>query len=273
MTNSKVVWATDLHLDFALEKQRKIFWDSLKNVDKLIISGDIADGPKLKTYLQEINNHTSGNYYFTLGNHDYYGFKIHEVHDVVEKFCKKNSRAKWLRKSPNGFEQLFDDVAIVGNSSWYDCKWGTANGTVILRDFGEIKDFKFLPRFTPLMFDAFLNLAKQTAEEMKIALTNAFKQYDKVIAVMHVPPFVEAALYQGKPSNKYFLPFYTSKTMGDMLRILMSYYVDKRLIVLCGHTHGEGVYDAEHNIRVYSGRSEYFFPEICKEIDQSIWSW
>ena len=269
----KVFWATDLHLDFALEKQRKDFWESLKDIDELIISGDIADGPKLKHFLKEIDKNISGNYYFTLGNHDHYGFFIHETHDVVRRFCKKHPRAKWLKISDKGFEKLFDDVAIVGNSSWYDCKWGRADGSVVLRDFGEIKDFKTLPRFTPLMFDAFINLANNAAKEMKEAITNAFQEYEKVIAVMHIPPFPESTFHKGKQSNKYFLPFYTSKAMGDMLKSLMNYYVDKKLVVLCGHTHGEGVYDAEHNLRVYSGEAEYFFPALHKKIDNAIWSW
>ncbi len=81
-----------------------------------------------------------------------------------------------------------------------------------------------------------------------------------------MPPFREAAWYQGHPSGDDFLPFFACKAVGDVLLATARLHPGCQMLVLCGHTHGGGEIQVLENLRVLTGPAEYGKPEIERVI-------
>ena len=81
-----------------------------------------------------------------------------------------------------------------------------------------------------------------------------------------MPPFREACIYEGKISNDDWLPHFSCKAVGDVLRDIMSQHPQRNLTVLCGHTHGSGTADILPNLRVHTGAAVYGEPAIQKPL-------
>jgi len=274
----EILWATDVHFPFAASQQLDKFFDKARTGNALIITGDISGGTDIKQWLERMDEELDIPIYFILGNHDYYNRSIAEVNGIVEKFCKKHSNFRWLTKSPNGFEELDDDVAIVGHEGWYDCYYGRVTGNVVLNDFTHINDFKAAyyasvyghngkKPISQLLIDEFRKLALEATRHFTRALPEAFKDHDKVVLATHVPPFKGAAWHKGRRSDEDFLPFFTCKSIGDFLKIFMKANPDKELLVLCGHTHSPGEVQILKNLKVLTGSGEYRFPEIHMSLE------
>lgn len=88
-------------------------------------------------------------------------------------------------------------------------------------------------------------------------LESAASKCAHIIAVTHVPPFQEAAWYQGRTSGDDFLPYFASKTVGDVMQKVMQAHPQSDLLVLCGHTHSGGEIKVLDNLRVLTGEAEY----------------
>jgi len=260
----KILWATDIHLNFAGEKELNRFCDEINLADALIISGDITGGRKAD--LELLSEKISVPIYFVLGNHDYYGCSFSEMNGIVGRLCNKKDNLRWLSRASGGYE-LLNGVPIVGHEGWYDCHFGMP-GRLVLNDFMQIKDFRplYLTGVESLLFEKFREKAKQAADHFRSALSRVFQQYDKAILVTHVPPFKEAAWHQGQMSDKIWLPYMSSKIAGDALIDIMNSNQDKKLLVLCGHTHSEGQVQMLPNLKVLTGKAVYRFPEISKDL-------
>lgn len=100
-------------------------------------------------------------------------------------------------------------------------------------------------------------LADESAQHFENVLETAASQNPNIIAVTHVPPFREAAWYQGKPSNDDFLPYFASKAAGDVMVKVMKAHPRSNLLVLCGHMHDGGGIKVLDNLRVLTGEAEY----------------
>ena len=111
-----------------------------------------------------------------------------------------------------------------------------------------------------------MTLADEAARHFQNVLETAVSQYPNVIAVTHVPPFREAAWYQGKPSNDDFLPYFASKDVGDVMQKVMQAHPKAKLMVLCGHTHGGGEIQVLENLRVLTGEAQYGKPRISRTL-------
>jgi hypothetical protein len=96
------------------------------------------------------------------------------------------------------------------------------------------------------------------ANQIKEAVRSKFKS---IVVLTHVPPFVEACTYKGRPSDKEFLPYFSSKMMGDTLLRAAKSFPDVHFTVLAGHTHGVGNIRMD-NITVVVGGAEYKNPEV-----------
>ncbi len=83
-----------------------------------------------------------------------------------------------------------------------------------------------------------------------------------VIVATHVPPFGEAAWYQGRPSADDYLPFFACKAVGEFLLEAARSHPKCQIIVLCGHTHGGGEIQVAESLRVVTGPAEYEQPRI-----------
>ncbi len=54
-----------------------------------------------------------------------------------------------------------------------------------------------------------------------------------------MPPFKEACLHKGEISGDDWLPYFSSKVIGDVLTEVAQENPSVEFLVLCGHTHSE----------------------------------
>ncbi len=260
-----LAWLTDIHLNLLGSDTRRNFYKEIiaTQCDAILISGDIAEAPCLTEILNEMAKDISKPIYFVLGNHDYYGSQINEVRKIVIDLTQKNHNLLWL--SALGIEQLNNEIFIVGEDGWADGRLGDyQNSKVILHDSRLIADlfqekicgkFKLLEKMQQLADKDAINL-KQKFEDI------AIKNPKKIIVLTHVPPFKEACLHMGKVSDDNWLPYFSSKAMGDVLLNVAKENLSIEFVVLCGHTHSQANYRASDNLTIKVGKAEYNEPII-----------
>lgn len=270
----KIVWASDLHFDHARSSDIQTFFNRVKNsgANMLVICGDISGGTNLSKWLARLELELDIDIRFVLGNHDFYGSsfdKIYqEVKDIVKNSTYNNNGfpiLKWL--TDNVIETISDGVALIGHDGWYDTRTGIT-GKIIMNDFRFINDFKTSFFVSPvLLHDKIKEIADISTTYINKTISEVLKTYSKVILVTHVPPFSDAAWYDGRTSGPEFLPYYCATNTGKVLREHMKNNPDKELLVLCGHTHGEGEVDILPNLKVKTAGAEYGYPDIQGVID------
>jgi Calcineurin-like phosphoesterase len=200
--------------------------------------------------------------YFVLGNHDRYGSTFANTESVVKRLATQFSHMVRL----NGCQviRLNKSVALVGIDGWADGLGGEGAATKArINDFYQILDFATDPE--PQVFRAMKELAHKYAQALKPSLLKALKHYQTTIVATHVPPFEGAAWHEGAPSSADYQPFFSSPTMGNLIKSAASEHPGKSVLVLCGHTHSPGNY-RDGNILVLTGGARYGFPEISQTI-------
>lgn len=155
---------------------------------------------------------------------------------------------------------------LLGQDGWADGRYGDyTNSRVALNDSQMIADLfqkKIIGKY-PLL-EKMQELADADAKLLEKNIQNAINQYNpkKIIVLTHVPPFKEACLYQGKISNDDYLPYFSSKAIGDTLLKMAEENSIIEFLVLCGHTHGKVCYQPLSNLIIKVGAAEYYQPEI-----------
>ena len=119
----------------------------------------------------------------------------------------------------------------------------------------------------PALAEALNVLGDEAARHLERTLRQAVSDYSSVIALIHVPPFKEAAWYEGKHSDDNYLPHFACKATGDAMRRVMHNQPHSRLLVLCGHTHGQGEVQVTENMSVLTGGAEYRKPMLQRVFD------
>ena len=260
----RLAWATDNHLDHASEGARRRFCQSVQEqADALIVTGDIAESHILGTALTALVTLTDRPVYFVLGNHDFYRGSVAGTRRQVEYVV--GERLVYLSQS--GVVELTPNTALVGHDGWADARLGDLDSSeVILNDFLLIDDLQCW-RDTrtlnkPALRRALEALGDEAAAYLKSVLAPAAERYPNVIVATHIPPFREAAWYEGRPSADDFLPFFACKAMGDALLEAARAHSQCQILVLCGHTHGGGELQVRENLRVLTGAAECGQPKV-----------
>src|SRR5262249_3953346 len=106
------------------------------------------------------------------------------------------------------------------------------------------------------------DLGDQEASRLRDPLREALARYPRVIVATHVPPFKEACWHEGKVSNDDWLPHFTCRAVGEVLREAALAHPEKKIRVLCGHTHGDGAAEILPNLKVVTGGAEYGEPRV-----------
>lgn len=265
---ARLCWITDPHLDFVSDSNITEFLEKIKsnNIDMLLITGDISNANLLERHLKKIESHLQIPIYFVLGNHDFYGSSIRKVEQLVRDMCFKSKYLTWLNESgivhtifPN------DNTVIIGHGGWYDCQYGDyKNSRVELNDFYQIKDFIGLDKNKRL--DYFMSLADEASASIGTSLNKCLErdEIQTIYIATHVPPFRESSVYAGKISDDNWAPYFTSKCLGDRLVKIMKRRInmDKDIIVLTGHSHGEAEVKILDNLTVKTGKAVYYYPQI-----------
>lgn len=259
-------WATDIHLNFLAVTDRRRFLESVRRqVDALVITGDIAESNSIGDMLRQIDTWLERPVYFVLGNHDCYRGSVAGTRASVAEMVNGSKNLVYL--SGAGIAELTPNTCLVGHDGWADARLGDySKSDIIVNDFLLIdelrcwKDPHTLDK--PALRQALRALGDEAAGYLKGFLALAAKQYPNIIVATHVPPFREAAWHKGRPSGDAYLPYFSCKAVGEVLLAVANSHPACQLLVLCGHTHGGGEVQVLDNLRVVTGTAEYGKPEI-----------
>jgi 3',5'-cyclic AMP phosphodiesterase CpdA len=263
----RIAWLTDIHMNFLptpVQVNRLFSQILAQNPDVVLVSGDIGEARSLARYLPMFDSRLQRPVYFVLGNHDFYFGSFAGVHGLVDRLCGESKWLKWLNRA--GVVELTPATALVGHDSWADGRCGDyEHSDVILNDFVYINDLAGLSKQA---LGAKLNaLGDEAADTFARLLPEAFRKYQRVILLTHVPPFAEACWYEGQVSGDEFLPHFACKAVGSTLLEIMSGLPDRHLTVLCGHTHNGGTLRLRDNLIVRVGQAEYGVSQVQDVLD------
>ncbi len=267
----QLAWLTDIHLNFLDGTERRRFLESVKGqADVVAVSGDIGESHDVVKYLQEMEEIVRKPIYFVLGNHDFYRSSIAKTRVEATELARESKFLNYL--TAMGVCELAADTAIIGHDGWPDGRLGDYwNSDVILNDHLLIAEIsKWYEGFVldkRGLSKTLTALADEATRHFERVLNEAASQYRNIIAITHVPPFREAAWYQGKVSGDDYLPYFACKVVGDVLQSVMEAHSQANLLVLCGHTHSGGELQVSDNLRVLTGEARYKNPVIQQVLE------
>ncbi|MEW6738106.1 MAG: metallophosphoesterase [Acidobacteriota bacterium] len=256
-----MAWTTDIHLNFLKRDALEKFCQKIlePQPDALLISGDIAEAPSINSYLRTLENRLQIPIYFVLGNHDFYRGSISQVRESIIELTSHSRLLHWLPKA--GVVEITSETALVGHDTWADGRFGDyENSPVLLNDYVLIEELSWLEKNERLM--KIQSLAEEAAAYLRTVLPNALEKYRRVIVLVHVPPFKESCWHEGRISDDNWLPHFSCKSVGDLLLEMMQQHTDREMLVLCGHTHGQGETQMLPNLLVKTGGAIYGKPAV-----------
>jgi 3',5'-cyclic AMP phosphodiesterase CpdA len=262
----RLAWITDIHLDFVGPDQLELFCARLLEArpDAILLSGDISQAHRLTDDLARLSALLKLPIYFVLGNHDFYRGSIASVRVRIEAFCQVCPLLRWLPCA--GLVALTPQTGLLGHDGWADGRNGNYIASdVMLNDYLYIGEFIGLDsrqRLTRLQA-----LGDEAAEYFRKLLPEALERFRRLIMLTHVPPFREACWHQGRISDDNWLPHFSCRAVGEVLRKAMAARPDRELLVLCGHTHGAGEVSILPNLRVLTGGADYGRPALQRVLD------
>ena len=267
----RLAWLTDIHLNLVSADRWWDLMDSVKHgADIVAISGDIAESPTVSECLAKIARVIKKPIYFVLGNHDFYRGSVASTRKQITRIAQDSQYLHYLTAMQS--VELTPKTALIGHDGWADTNFGDyRRSDVILGDHQLIAELA--PWFDGARIDksnlrrAMTSLAAAAARHFKVVLEEAASKHSNVIAVTHIPPFQEAALYRRQPSDDHFLPYFACRIVGDVMRSIMQQHPNSNLLVLCGHTHSQAEVQVLDNLRVLTGAAEYGRPRICQILD------
>lgn len=275
-----LIWTTDIHLNFLKHWHAGNFGrrvaEAYPEADTMVVTGDIAESKSIVRLLTEFQEGLGKKILFLLGNHDYYGDSIDNTHAKIAAL--NNPNLVWLDQTE---PLVFEDFALVGAYAWYDGLNGVPQKTpIILHDFDSVAEFRRIFNEVEWMLLArsgsrnpllktLRTYAKESVNKLRPKLEQALQLKNNVIVATHVAPFEGAAWHQGKISNPDWQPWFSCQHMGDMLLEVAEAHPDRKILVLCGHSHSPGVYRPMENLLVLTGESEYRDPRVSGIIDAS----
>ena len=262
---ARLVWLTDLHLNFVRSDAVGRLADEIRaeRPDALLVGGDTGEAHDVFDYLGRLADSTGVPVYYVLGNHDYYRGSIAGVRAASAGL----GRPELINMSQRGPVFVTPNTALVGHDGWGDGRLGNAESTpVVLNDVFLIEELQTAAASGSLLAELG-RLGDEGAAHLRAALPPAHDAAGRVIILTHVPPFAGAAWHDGKTSDADWLPFFACQAVGEAILEIAADYPAKRILVLCGHTHGEGVFRAAANVEVWTGGAAYGRPKVRRVIE------
>lgn len=288
-------FATDIHLDHVKAHKGKpgqvdyskicrVAKAMTKEVDALVLGGDLSTGHQLKDHLGAFLKGAQCPVYFVLGNHDMWCLHEDKIWEVAKGF-----------EGSLDFQdvvELDEETALVGVSGWYDTRAGNVfSPGIIMPEFetttrlmgkGPIRAFRH-QIWAPETLHEVHAICKNWADEQTKAflpkLEKAAQSYRRVFVVTHVPPWIDVCWSEnGKLSrdcSPEWLPWSVNVGLGMQIEALAEDFPEVQFRVLSGHTHGEGTFNVAWNVRAYSGKAKYGMPRLAKVFDtedESLWA-
>ncbi len=257
----KVGWLSDIHLNFFNNGELDQFFQSLvlSKADVWLLSGDIGEAGSIVFFLRSFESAIQGRIFFILGNHDFYRGSISSVKREVGLFTETSACSMWLTSA--GPQRLTDDVALVGDDSWADARFGDPLGsTVELNDFHLIKELQGLSKRERIIL---LNrLGDEAAARLEPKLNQAATIGQKILILTHAPPFRESTWHRGCVSADDWIPWFSCQAVGKVILRCAESNPDSDFLVLCGHTHSAGEYSPVKNVHVLTADADYGKPRV-----------
>jgi len=258
---TRVAWLTDIHLDILDEQRREEVladWSTCE-ADAFLIGGDIGEAATLTQFLSRIDEVLQRPIYFVLGNHDYYRDSIRRVREEMAALCEKRPRLHYL--THDAPHQLAPGIALIGHDGWADARIGDYEGSaVMLHDYELIDELKQLGKLE--RWPRLKQLGDEAAAHIDQTLTAALATSSHVYLLTHIPPTRSSCWYNGEVSDDEWAPHFTCKAVGDVILRIMREQRERRLTVLCGHTHSPGETRPLPNVQILTGHAEYGQPEV-----------
>lgn len=258
---SRAAWCTDIHLNFLDDGQRQAFIRDVQaaNPDVLLISGDIGEAPSVAGYLEELHAALNCRICFVLGNHDFYKGSIAGVRGRIAALAERHPRLQYL--TAEGVVPLSPGTCVVGHDGWADARLGDfANSGIMLNDYLLISELSCLGKSE--LARTLNALGDEAAAHLRESLEDALAAYPSVMVITHVPPFAESCHFRQRPSDPQWLPHFSCAAVGEVLLQAMQRHPERRMTVLCGHTHCHVEAQILSNLRVITGGAEYGRPVV-----------
>ena len=268
--SKRIFWLTDIHLNFLTPEAVGKFLAELaaQSPDAVLIGGDIGEAESVVAYLTQIEEALACPVYFVLGNHDFYGGSIKGTRSRVSQLAAGSDSLVYLTasESEEGIVELAPGVGLVGHDGWADARFGDYEGsTVMLNDYRLIQELAAVDkaRRRPLLNE----LGDEASAHFRRLLPRALERFEHMLLLTHVPPMREACWHEGRLSNEEWLPHFACQAVGQELLDATGRFPERRLTVLCGHTHGRGVARPRENLEILTGAAEYGAPAVEKVFD------
>lgn len=258
----RVGWLTDLHLDHVALQAWERWLSDLRalRADRILITGDISEGPDVFFQLSRLAAATDLPIDFVLGNHDFYGSSIEEFRRQATLHCRDSVGLNYLTGAAP--YQLSGAVGLVGEDGWGDARVGDYESSYVrLSDFERILDLQ--SRDKSARAAVLQQIGRESAERLAPALAASLAHNAVTIVATHVPPFRESCWYRGETADDNWAPFFVCGAIGDLLYQVARDRPDRRLLVLCGHGHHAGSAQVLPNLHVVTGGAEYGAPTIA----------
>lgn len=259
----RVAWVTDIHLEFLNEKELRNFLRRLgrQGAEAVLVGGDTGQAASITHYLELIAAAVGVPVYFVLGNHDYYGGSMLATREAVRAAARDSQRLCWLDEA--GVIPLTGETALIGHGGWGDARLGNfLSSPVQLNDWRQIEDLSGLSQGR--LIEALQQLGEEAARQFRAVLPEALARFPNVVVLTHVPPWAETAWHEGAHGHPDWIPWFACGAVGTVLEEAMVTAPDRKMTVLCGHTHGGGVTQILPNLIVHTAPAVYGKPAIAR---------
>ncbi len=266
----RLVWTTDPHLNHTEASVWRAWLQSIAShgADGVVITGDISEGDDVVFQLERLAQSLSVPIYFVLGNHDFYHRSIAATRQAVIHAARESSSLHYLTDA--GVIPLADDasVVLVGEDGWGDASEGNYEGSLVrLNDFRLIDDFRL--QHPGSWKQQLIELGAEASSRLLAKLESVPPSAHQVIIATHVPPYCEACWYEGKTTDENWSPFFVCGQLGKVILSHCRRHADRHFMVLCGHTHHDGIARMAENLVVYTGAATYGKPGVEAVLDCS----
>ncbi len=280
----RLAWLTDLHLNFVAPARFDQLLGEIaaERPDGLLIGGDTGEGHSFVRYLERIAKAVGVPVWFVLGNHDFYRSSIVSTRLSARLASRREPNLHWLCDA--GVVRVGEDTALVGHDGWADARTPNFDTSdVLLNDYLLIEELRattgveqFSPEaiasagvslLTPGLKMALHELGDESAAHFRRVVPEACEAAAHIVVLTHVPPFREACWHERRISDNNWAPHFCNVAAGRALAECMEARPDRRMTVLCGHTHGAGTATILPNLTVITGGARYGEPRLQRMID------